>query len=103
MRQVSKGQIVDYLVFRRMVLPIVMQVVFWIGLLNILTSTFYVLNLLIKASDDFLEGVMAFILPILMFVVVAFFWRCLCEVMILFYRINETLTDVKNAIERQRE
>jgi hypothetical protein len=46
---------------------------------------------------------MAFILPILMFVVVAFFWRCLCEVMILFYRINETLTDVKNAIERQRE
>jgi hypothetical protein len=74
-----------------MVLPIVMQVVFWIGLLNILTSTFYVLNLLIKASDDFLE------------VVVAFFWRCLCEVMILFYRINETLTDVKNAIERQRE
>ncbi len=103
LRQVSKGQIVDYLVFRRMVLPIVMQVVFWIGVLNILTSSFYVLNLLIKASEDFLESVMAFILPILMFVVVAFFWRCLCEVMILFYRMNETLTEVKNAIEKQRE
>jgi hypothetical protein len=103
LRQASKGQVVDYLVFRRMVLPLVMQVVFWLGLLALVFGCFDFFRMAWGASDGFVESTMVFFMFGLGFIVLAFFWRCMCEVMILFYRINETLTDVKDAIERQGE
>jgi hypothetical protein len=101
LRQASKGQIIDYLVFRRMILPIMIQVTFWLGLLGLVFGWFDFFRMVWAAAEDFFEYMMVLFMCGLGFIASTLFWRCLCEVMILFYRINETLTDVKNAVEKQ--
>jgi len=98
LRQHSKGPIGDYLVFRRMILPIMIQALFWLGVaaLGLLW-----LNLVWMLSGGVGTAILYFLGIGFLTLVLALLWRCMCEAMILFYRINETLTDVKNAIEKQ--
>ena len=97
----SRGAVVDYLVFRRMILPIIIQVLFWGGVLAIAGSTLELFSAAWKFADGFGEALVAFLSAALLFILGTVLWRCLCEAMILFYRINETLSEVKNAIEQQ--
>jgi hypothetical protein len=101
LRQASKGQVVDYLVFRRMILPIVIQVVFWLGLVMIALGSLRFFLMAWGAARGFGECLTTVLMFSFVLIVSVLMWRCLCEVIILFYRINETLTDVKNAVEKQ--
>ena len=78
----------DFFSFRRMITPVIIQVVFWIGLIVIVG---YALAILIAGDEAWVRvlGVVYLILgPIL--------WRVWCEIMILLFRISETLTDIRN-------
>ena len=72
----------DFLTFRRMLSPILLQIVFWAGLVACVVT----------AVTDFwdhawLQGLLVLVLgPILV--------RVVAELLILFFRINETLTDI---------
>lgn len=74
----------DFLTFRRMVAPIIIEVLFWIGIAFCIFSGFYEIF-----HGDFLAGIGTLIVGSLMV-------RVVCELFILFFRMNETLTDIKN-------
>ncbi len=86
-----KGFIMDFLLFRRMLTPILIQILFWVGLILCIVTSIY--NFVHHSP---LLGLQALILgPILV--------RVFCEFLILFFRINETLTDLKNAVQEKAE
>ncbi|HUV51816.1 MAG TPA: DUF4282 domain-containing protein [Dehalococcoidia bacterium] len=78
----------DFFSFRRMITPAIIQVIFWIGLLAIVGAS---LALLI-AGDEAWTRVMG----IVYLIIGPILWRVWCEIMILLFRISETLTDIKN-------
>jgi hypothetical protein len=80
----------DFLAFRRMITPVIIQIIFWIGAIG-----FFIGGIVtIVTSNDGEAGQIAggIILIILGPLVV----RIGCEMLILFFRMNETLTEIKN-------
>jgi len=78
----------DFFSFRRMITPVIIQAIFWIGLIAIVGAS---LALLI-AGDEAWTRVMG----IVYLIIGPILWRVWCEIMILLFRISETLTDIKN-------
>ncbi len=83
----------DFWAFRRMLAPVIIQIVFWIGVTLIIISGIWGL----VGGDDVLERVLALVYLVLG----PLLWRVVCEVLILLFRISETLTDIKNNTERK--
>ena len=78
----------DFFSFRRMITPVIIQVLFWIGVIVIVGFS---LTILITGDEAWTRvlGVVYLILGPIM-------WRVWCEIMILMFRISETLTDIRN-------
>ncbi|MDW8244860.1 MAG: GYF domain-containing protein [Thermogemmata sp.] len=93
----------DFLTFRRMIAPILIQAIFWIGVALAEVAALYLIISGIRVGFFLniweLAGLMIGGGLILM-VVGPVLCRLLCEPWILFFRISETLTDIKNALER---
>jgi hypothetical protein len=73
-----------------MITPVIIQAVFWIGVAFILIASF---ALMFAGDDDAGVGPLAGI-GLLLFGTLL--WRVYCELLILFFRMNETLTDIRN-------
>lgn len=88
----------DYLTFRKMITPIIIQILFWIGAVG---SVLWALFLIFSGATTSYGGgglvltglVMLFLGPIIV--------RIYCELLILIFRINETLTEIKNSLEKK--
>jgi hypothetical protein len=82
----------DFLTFRRMITPLLIQIVFWLGILAIIGA-----GLVAILGDDpriALGGVLLLLFgPIVL--------RVYCELLILTFRMNETLTDIDRALRRR--
>lgn len=98
---------VDFLVFRKMITPALVQIIFWI---LVFSSAWAGLRYLQGGADHLLKGLPAwpsfdFFLPspaVLFFVIIPLVTRIFCECLILFFRMNSTLTDIrKNTTYRQ--
>lgn len=92
--------ITDYLLFRRMIAPVLIQLVFWGG---VVASLFYgmalvVLGLFAERQMDsvrILTGVgLLFLGPLTI--------RLYCEMLILFFRMNETLMDIRDKLTKSQ-
>ncbi len=80
----------DFIFFRRMLTPILIQIIFWAALLFCIVAGFVD----IFGENSVWNGIKILILgPIVV--------RMACEILILFFRINETLTDIKNNISTE--
>ncbi len=89
----------DFLTFRRMITPIIIQIVFWIGIIGILV--FGILAIVDGVSDE--SDVGEVILGgILILIIGPLIWRVFCEILILTFRIIETLSDLRNIITGKR-
>lgn len=78
----------DFLSFRKMLTPIIIQVVFWIGVVVCVIGGLWVI------STEDIGGLFLLILgPVLV--------RIWAELLILLFKMNDTLTDIKNAVESQ--
>ena len=80
----------DFILFRRMLTPVLIQFIFWIGVIACIitgTANFFNGQGTIKALQILIFG------PI--------FIRIVCEFFILFFRMNETLTEIKNAKQKE--
>lgn len=79
----------DYLAFKKMITPLIVQVIFWIGVvLAVFGGLFFVMN------DQALQGLLMIIFgPII--------WRVYCEMLIVLFSISDTLTDIKNDARRR--
>jgi NADH:ubiquinone oxidoreductase subunit 6 (subunit J) len=87
----------DFLAFRTMVTPVIIQVLFWIGaILCLITGVIMIIYGATQFQDQeyyLWKGVLLFVLGPLVV-------RVYCEILIIFFRINETLTEIKHAIDR---
>ncbi len=81
----------DFLSFKRMITPIIIQIIFWVG---VIFSILFGVNKLIQERGDTLQGLILIVLG-------PFLVRIICEMLILSFRINETLTDINNNIKKE--
>ena len=81
---------VDFLVFRRMLTPILIQIL-WV------LSTLALVLGVVGATSNYENGqIIGFVLSILGIIAI----RIFAELVMVVFRINETLTDIKNDIAR---
>ncbi len=79
----------DFLTFRKMLTPIILQLLFWLSVILCIAAAVY--NFL---NSAFMHGLQILIIgPILT--------RIFFEFLIIFFRMNETLTELKNAVQEQ--
>jgi len=83
----SNTVLADFFAFRRMITPVLIQVMFWIG---VIVCVVIGIGLLISAGRE--AGLLVLLLAPL-------YVRIVCEIMILFFRMNETLTEIKNKLK----
>jgi hypothetical protein len=96
----SSGGLMDLLMFRRMIAPIIIIILFWLGVAGVLFA----------GLGMFISGVMAggmAIVGALLGALIAvpmgiLTVRLYSELVILLFRMNETLTDIKNLLEKER-
>ncbi|MER3404198.1 MAG: hypothetical protein C4289_02685, partial [Chloroflexota bacterium] len=88
----------DFLLFRTMITPVIIWLVFWIGVgLCILAGFGLILGAPFAGKQQgalLLTGLAVLILGPLVV-------RIFCEQLILFFRMNETLTEIKHVLERR--
>ncbi len=82
-----RARLNDFLTFRRMISPVAIQILFWlIGLVAVLFISSTGLNFILKLLISIL-GLIVF--------------RVIAEISILVFRVNGTLTDIKNLADKQ--
>lgn len=86
----------DFLAFRKMVTPVIIEILFWMGVIVCIIAGLVMIVMGIKAPADqlLLKGVLLAILGPLGV-------RVYCEILIVFFRINETLTEIKHTLEHR--
>ncbi len=90
-KQLQSGRFMEFLTFRTMLLPLIIQVVFWLGIFGVVGfGVFSMVN------GAFVYGLLSTIAGVIL-------WRIYCELMIVFFRINDTLTDIKNILQQQKQ
>ncbi|MFW6146202.1 MAG: DUF4282 domain-containing protein [Planctomycetota bacterium] len=82
---------VDFLAFRKMITPVIIQILFWLGLVFCLIAG---VGLIIEGSGS-RYGVEQVVAGLLLLVFGPIAWRVYCEVLILFFRMNSTLSDIR--------
>ena len=86
----------DFLAFRTMITPVIIQILFWVGVVvSIIFGIGYILIGSRYNSAGPVYGVMLIIFGPLVV-------RIYCEILIIFFRINETLTEIKHDLEDRR-
>jgi hypothetical protein len=73
----GKATLGDYLSFKALITPVLIQVIFWIGILAIVIS-----GLLAMIGGQFLGGLLMILLGPLL-------WRFYCELIIIGFKIND--------------
>jgi hypothetical protein len=87
----------DFFSFRTMITPIIIQIIFWIGV--VLCIIFGIGYMLIGSQY---YGSAAPVWGLLMIIFGPLVVRIYCEILIIFFRINETLTEIKHTLEERR-
>jgi hypothetical protein len=88
----------DFLKFRKMITPVIIQVLFWVGVAGTVISALVVMAMSFGSygggAAQFLGGLVLLVLgPVVV--------RIYCELLILFFRMNETLTEIKNNLAKK--
>ncbi len=85
----------DFLAFRTMLTPVIIQVIFWLGAaICVIVGMVLILSGVGQygGGPNVLKGfLLVFLGPVGV--------RIYCEILIIFFRINETLTEIKHALE----
>jgi len=86
----------DFWAFRTMVTPVIIQILFWVGVIVCIISGLVMIGMGVKTHGDslMLKGVLLALLGPLGV-------RIYCEIFIIFFRINETLTEIKHTLEHR--
>ena len=80
----------DFLKFKKMITPVIIQVLFWIG---VAVSVIMGLGMIISG-----RGGVAFA-GLLYIILGPIITRIYCEILIIIFSINDTLTDMKNLLK----
>jgi hypothetical protein len=89
----------DFLKFRKMITPVIIQILFWAGVVGA------VLGGLITMATSFGRyggGAGTFLVGLLTIILGPVVVRIYCELLILLFRMNETLTEIKNGLSKKK-
>ena len=84
----------DFWSFRKMVTPVIIEILFWVGVIFCVITGLILIVAGIKA--DLAQSVLSGVLLVVFGPLVV---RVYCEILIVFFRINETLTEIKHLLE----
>lgn len=88
----------DFLTFKKMITPVIIQILFWIlAGLSIIVGLVAIVS---GASSNFGGGAQVFG-GLLLLVLGPIAVRVYCEILIVVFRMNETLTEIRNSLPRQ--
>ncbi|MEI7853344.1 MAG: DUF4282 domain-containing protein [Planctomycetota bacterium] len=87
----------DYLSFKRMITPKLVNIFFWIGTIIsvVIGLGLFIISLANINSEGILIGFLTMLLGPLVI-------RIYCELIIVFFMINETLTDISKTLEQKK-
>lgn len=87
----------DFLKFRKMITPVIIQILFWIGVAG---SVLGGLIVIATSFGRYGSGAAGFLGGLLMLVLGPVFVRVYCEILILLFKINESLVDIKENLQK---
>jgi len=98
----------DFLTFRRMMTPMIVQVLFWLGTAGcVLVGLFWILSVPFASQGWAQTKEQAVVAQLFGGAAMLIFGpisvRIYCELLILLFRMNETLTDVRNGLVGPRQ
>ncbi len=88
----------DFLKFRKMITPAIIQIVFWIG---VVVSILAGLGMMISSFFANFDGSALFFSGLMMIILGPVGVRIWCEVVIVFFRMNENLTEIRDALAKK--
>jgi hypothetical protein len=89
----------DFIKFRTMISPVIIQVLFWVG------AAMTVIAGLVTMATSFGHyggGAVTFLGGLFMIILGPVVVRVYCELLILLFRVNETLTEIKNGLAKKK-
>lgn len=97
------GAFTDFLLFRRMIAPLVIQILFWLGVfLSVVSAIGQVIFGLVNIKQ-LGAGIILIILGALATVIIVpFIFRLFAELAILTFRMYDRLCEIKDLLEKQR-
>jgi hypothetical protein len=85
----------DFLAFRRMLTPIIVQTLFWVfSAISVLMG----IAMLSAPRNPFVDSTAQTVLGLIFLFAGPLMIRVYCELLILFFRMNETLTEIRNTL-----
>lgn len=97
---------IDLLMFRRMIAPTIIIILFWLGVAgSLLVALLYgVFGLMMMtARDGALPGLGLIVVAFLSVPINILIVRLYCELLIVIFRINDSLMDIRDSLERQQK
>src|SRR6185312_6252472 len=102
-RRPDKGpsQMKEYLAFRKMIVPLIIQVIFWFftAVIVLVALGYLVLSIMSGVGAAILISLAALVIGAPLYILLI---RIYCEVLIVIFRMNDTLTDIKAILEKQQ-
>ncbi|MBD3182062.1 DUF4282 domain-containing protein [Candidatus Poribacteria bacterium] len=88
----------DFLSFRKMLTPIIIQIIFWVGVIFCVIGGVIsiVMGAVANEAINVLYGIVLFIIGPLAV-------RIYCEILIVVFRINDTLTEIENKLDNLKQ
>ena len=88
----------DYLTFRKMITPIIIQILFWIGAVG---SVLWALFIIFSGVTTSYGGGRLVLTGLIMLFLGPIIVRIFCELLVSIFRINETLTEIKTSLGKK--
>lgn len=88
----------DFLYFRKMITPVFIQIIFWVG---VVLSVISGLAMIVNGAGSRFGGGSQVLTGLITIFIGPLFVRVYCEILILFFRMNETLNEIKNEIAQK--
>ena len=86
----------DFLSFRKMITPVIIQALFWLGTVICVLSG--LIGIIAGARTSF-GGGRAVLFGLFLMFVGPVLVRIYCEILIVLFRMNESLTDISNSLK----
>jgi uncharacterized protein DUF4282 len=95
----------DFWAFRKMVTPVIIEIVFWVGVITCIIAGLSLIGLGIRHGPLLINTGLSPMQMELWGALLLLFGplavRVYCEILIVIFRINETLTEIKHVLERK--
>ena len=94
--QSTKSSSGDFWAFKRMITPAIIQILFWVG--SIITMIFGIIQIVIGVTESYGGGGLVLV-GLITTLIGPLIIRIYCELLILLFRMHETLIEIKNKIK----